>query len=115
MPDTECLFCAIVAGDVPADVVHRTESAVAFRDINGQAPTHVLVVPRTHHENAAALAAAEPETMAALVRAAHEVAEADGLDGHYRLVLNTGEGAGQSVFHVHLHVIGGRDLAWPPG
>ena len=120
MADSDCLFCKIVAGEIPADVVVENDTCVAFRDINAQAPTHVLVIPRTHHLNAAALAADEPATMADLVRTAHEVAAAEGLtedldEQGYRLVFNTGAGAGQSVFHVHLHVMGGRDLSWPPG
>ena len=120
MPDADCLFCKIVAGEVPAEVVAETERSVAFRDINAQAPTHVLVIPRAHHENAAALAEADVEGLADLVRLAHQVADAEGLvddldDKGYRLVFNTGAGIGQSVFHVHLHVLGGRDMSWPPG
>lgn len=114
MSDPDCLFCLIVAGEVPAEVVHRTDTTVAFRDVNPQAPTHVLVVPTAHHRDAAALAQADPAGVAALVDAAREVAEAEGLEG-YRLVLNTGAAAGQTVFHTHLHVLGGRDLSWPPG
>ena len=109
-----CLFCGIVAGDVPADVVLETDRAVAFRDIDAQAPTHVLVVPRAHHPNAAALAAAEPDTSAHLVDVAARVAEQEGVTD-YRLVFNTGPGVGQTVFHVHLHVLGGRPMTWPPG
>ncbi|WP_372728410.1 HIT domain-containing protein [Nocardioides sp.] len=112
--DADCLFCKIVAGEIPADVVHRTERVLAFRDVNPQAPTHVLVVPRAHHVNAAELAKADPETSVALVTAAAEVAAAQGHED-YRLVFNTGAGAGQSVFHTHLHVLAGRSLAWPPG
>lgn len=112
-PD-DCLFCGIVAGTVPAEVVHTTATTVAFRDINAQAPTHVLVVPRQHAENAAASAEADPTVLADLVRAAASIAGREGLDG-YRLVLNTGAAAGQTVFHTHLHVLGGRPLAWPPG
>lgn len=111
---SDCLFCRIVAGDVPGDVVLTTDDVVAFRDVNPVAPTHVLVVPRRHAPNAAATAADDPTLPGALVAAAAEVAEQEGLSD-YRLVLNTGEGAGQSVFHTHLHVLGGRDLAWPPG
>lgn len=110
-----CLFCRIVAGELPADVVLSTEAVVAFRDVAPQAPTHVLVVPREHHENAAELAAASPEVAAELVTVAAAVADGDGLDGHYRLVYNTGTGVGQSVFHAHLHVLGGRPMGWPPG
>jgi len=111
-----CLFCRIVAGDIPAEIVHETESTLAFRDINPQAPTHVVVVPRAHHANAAALAEADPALAGAVLRAAGDIAAAEGLtERGYRLVFNTGAGAGQSVFHVHCHVLGGRPLAWPPG
>jgi histidine triad (HIT) family protein len=112
--DTDCLFCKIVAGDIPADVVHSTDSAVAFRDINPQAPTHVLVIPRSHHANAAELAAAEPQAVAHLVDLAARVAADDGVED-YRLVFNTGPGVGQTVFHAHLHLLGGRPMTWPPG
>lgn len=110
----DCLFCKIVAGDVPGDVVHTAERSVAFRDINPQAPLHVLVVPRDHYENAADLATGDPEASAELVRTAAAVAAAEGYDD-YRLVFNTGAGAGQTVFHTHLHVLAGRGLSWPPG
>ena len=110
----DCLFCKIVAGDIPGEVVHVTERTVAFRDLNAQAPTHVLVVPREHHANAAELAAADPVASAELVTSAAAVAAAEGYDD-YRLVYNTGAGAGQSVFHAHLHVLAGRPLSWPPG
>ncbi|WP_134766172.1 histidine triad nucleotide-binding protein [Nocardioides sp. 1609] len=113
-PVGDCLFCKIVAGDIPAEVVHSTERTVAFRDLNPQAPSHVLVVPRDHHENAAALAAADPEASAELVRTAAAVAGAEGHDD-YRLVFNTGSGAGQTVFHAHLHLLAGRSFDWPPG
>lgn len=111
----DCLFCRIVAGEIPATIVHETEQAVAFRDLNPQAPTHVLVVPRVHVENAAELAATDSGALGAVVAAAGEVAAAEGLDDGYRLVFNTGADAGQSVFHVHLHLLGGRTLQWPPG
>lgn len=112
--DPECLFCRIVAGDVPATLVRETGRVVAFRDIDPKAPTHVLVVPRAHHVDVADLAAADPE---ALTEVATEAAAAAADDGHtdFRLVFNTGAGAGQSVFHVHAHVLAGRQLAWPPG
>lgn len=112
---SDCLFCRIVAGDVAATVVHETETTVAFRDVGPQAPTHVLVVPRTHFTDAAELAAGEPGTVADLVSCAAAVAEIEGLGGDYRLVFNTGAGAGQSVFHTHLHLLGGRSFTWPPG
>jgi histidine triad (HIT) family protein len=114
-PQDDCLFCKIVAGEVPADVVHQTARTVAFRDINGQAPTHVLVVPRDHVANAAALAAGDPAALAELVTAAAAVATAEGHPDDYRLVFNTGAGVGQSVFHTHVHVLAGRDFTWPPG
>jgi histidine triad (HIT) family protein len=110
-----CLFCGIVAGDVPADVVHESATTLAFRDVDPQAPTHVLVVPRTHHPDAASLAAAEPAVLVDLVAAARAVAEQDGLEDGYRLVFNTGPAANQTVFHAHLHVLGGRSMGWPPG
>jgi len=106
----DCLFCSIVAGAVPADVVVRGERVIAFRDIDPQAPTHVLVVPRDHHPDVAALAGHDPAALAELVAVARDVA-----DGDFRLVLNSGAGAGQSVFHVHAHVLAGRTFGWPPG
>lgn len=115
-PLADCLFCKIVAGEVPATVVRETSRTLAFRDITPQAPTHVLVIPREHYENAAALAEADAGLLDEVVRTAHEVAVADGVaDGGYRIVFNTGREAGQTVFHVHAHVLGGRGLGWPPG
>ncbi|MEU6989478.1 histidine triad nucleotide-binding protein [Streptomyces sp. NPDC046465] len=111
---SDCLFCKIVAGDVPATVVRETETTVAFRDINPQAPTHVLVIPKVHHPDAASLAAAEPRIAADVLREAGEVAAQEKADS-YRIVFNTGTGAGQTVFHAHAHVLGGRGLQWPPG
>ncbi len=110
----DCLFCKIVAGDIPAEIVSETEHTLAFRDINPQAPTHVLVIPRVHQPDAASLAAAEPEAAAALLVETRRVAEAEGHES-YRLVFNTGEDAGQTVFHAHAHVLAGRGLTWPPG
>ena len=111
---SECLFCRIVAGEIPADSVLRTDDVVAFRDISPQAPVHVLVIPVAHHSNAGELADADPLLAGRLLGAAKEVAASEGLDD-YRLVFNTGALAGQSVFHVHAHVLGGRSLTWPPG
>ena len=115
MSDPDCLFCKIVSGDIPADVVHETEQTVAFRDVAPVAPSHCLVVPRSHHPNAAAVAEAEPEVLVAMVDAARAVADAEGLEAGYRLVFNTGAAAHQTVFHAHLHVLGGRPMGWPPG
>jgi histidine triad (HIT) family protein len=109
-----CLFCRILAGGIPADVVAQSEHSLAFRDIDPAAPTHVLVVPRRHVPDLAGLAAASPEELADAVGLAARVAHDEGLPG-YRTVANTGEAAQQSVFHAHLHVIGGRTLSWPPG
>jgi histidine triad (HIT) family protein len=113
MPD-DCLFCKVVAGDVPAEVVQQGERVVAFRDIDPKAPTHVLVVSRDHHDDVAALAAADPGTLAELTRTAEAVARRDGHES-FRLVFNTGAMSGQSVFHVHGHVLAGRAMSWPPG
>ncbi|CAM5248223.1 histidine triad nucleotide-binding protein [Streptomyces narbonensis] len=115
-PQSDCLFCKIVAGEVPATIVRETETTVAFRDINPQAPTHVLVIPRLHYPDAASLAAAVPTVAADILREAGEVAAQEKVDGHgFRIVFNTGAGAGQTVFHAHAHVLGGRGLNWPPG
>ncbi|GAA0253380.1 histidine triad nucleotide-binding protein [Actinomadura nitritigenes] len=113
---TDCLFCKIVSGDVPAKVVRDSERVLAFRDINPQAPTHVLVIPKIHHPTAAELAAADPALLSEVLGEAHRVAVDEGIDGTgYRIVFNTGAQAGQTVFHVHAHVLGGRGLNWPPG
>jgi histidine triad (HIT) family protein len=113
---TDCLFCKIVAGEIPSTVVHETDGTLAFRDINPKAPTHVVVIPKAHHTDAAALAEADPALAAAVLAAAGAVARSEGVDeSGYRLVFNTGPGAGQTVFHVHCHVLGGRPISWPPG
>lgn len=109
----DCLFCRIVADEVPAEVVATSERAVAFRDIAPQAPVHVLVVPRDHHPDVAELAAVDPGLLADVVMLAHEVAQTE-CDGAFRTVFNTGASAGQSVFHVHAHVLGGAVLGWTP-
>jgi histidine triad (HIT) family protein len=111
-----CLFCGIVAGEIPAQLVRESPRTLAFRDINPAAPTHVLVITRDHYDDVAAVVAADPSAAAELLTEAAGVAADEGLveDG-WRLVSNTGEGAGQSVHHVHVHVLGGRRLTWPPG
>ncbi|WP_071337702.1 histidine triad nucleotide-binding protein [Streptomyces albidoflavus] len=112
----DCLFCKIVSGDVPATIVRETDTTVAFRDINPQAPTHILVIPRAHYPDAAVLSAAEPAVAADVLREAGEIAAEEGIaETGYRVVFNTGSGAGQTVFHAHAHVLGGRGLQWPPG
>lgn len=97
-------------------MVYETEEILAFRDINPQAPTHVIVIPKAHHADVASLADADPALIGTLIAAAASVARQEGVaESGYRLVFNTGAQAGQSVAHVHCHVLGGRDLAWPPG
>ena len=112
----DCLFCKILAGDIPAELVYESETAVAFRDINPQAPTHVLVIPRKHISTINDIEDEDHAIVGSLYTAAQEIAAAEGIaeDG-YRAVMNCNEGAGQSVFHIHLHVLGGRPMGWPPG
>ncbi len=120
MPDSpfvpDCLFCKIAVGEVPADRVLESQRTIAFRDINPQAPVHVLVTPKEHYADVAALAGGPEGLLAEVVSQAHRVAGAEGIseDG-YRLVFNTGPLAGQTVRHAHAHVLGGRAMAWPPG
>jgi histidine triad (HIT) family protein len=112
----DCLFCSIVTGEIPAEKVVESERTVAFRDINPQAPVHVLVVPRTHYPDLAALTAAGDGLLAEIAAQAHQVAVTQGVaDTGYRVVFNTGADGGQTVGHVHAHVLGGRPLGWPPG
>jgi histidine triad (HIT) family protein len=116
--DPDCLFCKIATGQIPADVIARTDGAIAFRDVNPQAPTHVLVIPAEHVPS---LAKVPTDTgdggamLAELVALANRVASEEGVGGGYRVVTNIGAEAGQSVEHLHLHVLGGRPMAWPPG
>ena len=107
---TDCLFCRIVAGEIPSTVVASTERTLAFRDVAPQAPTHVLVVPRDHHADVAACADADPALLAEVMATAVAVARQEGLDEGYRLLTNTGDDAGQTVHHLHVHVLGGRSL-----
>jgi histidine triad (HIT) family protein len=113
--DPSCLFCRIAKGEVPADVVLDRSDLRAFRDINPQAPTHVLVIPRDHIASLEALTEQHGELLANLVRATNDVARQDGVAGGFRVVTNIGPAAGQSVQHLHLHVLGGRTFRWPPG
>ena len=110
-----CLFCKIVRGDLRADVVHRDEEIVAFRDVNPQAPTHLLVVPVRHVATLDELTEGDADLAGRLVLRAAGLARQAGLTSGYRLVWNSGPDGGQSVFHVHLHVLGGRKMSWPPG
>ena len=109
------LFCRIVAREIPAEVVLETDEVLAFRDINPQAPTHVLVVPKQHLASLEEVAEGHGTLLAALVGAVNEVARTEGVAGGFRVVTNIGPSAGQSVDHLHLHVLGGRNLGWPPG
>lgn len=110
--DPDCLFCKIVAGDVPADVVSETDTTLAIRDVNPQAPMHVLILPKEHLQDAVAVASADSAVLATMVTEAAQLAgDSDG----YRLVFNTGPASGQEVLHAHLHVLAGRQLTWPPG
>ncbi len=116
MSPTDCLFCKIVAGAIPADVVHRDEHVVAFRDISPQAPTHILVIPAEHITSLAHAGDHHRDVLGDVMLVARDLARAEGLDeGGYRTVMNTGKDGGQSVHHVHLHLLGGRALRWPPG
>ena len=113
--DPDCLFCRIVAGEVPSDRVHEDEDVIAFRDIAPRAPTHVLVIPRRHIPDAHALTESDGDLLAKLFTAVRQVADAEGLQNGYRVVTNVGPESGQTVFHLHLHLLGGRPMAWPPG
>jgi histidine triad (HIT) family protein len=114
--DPECIFCKIVGGQIPADIVLRTEQVSAFRDINPQMPTHVLVVPNQHVSDSQALQPEHDVVVGAMLRAARDVAAQEGLSARgYRLVINTGPDAQNSVAHLHLHLLGGRQMSWPPG
>ena len=112
----ECLFCRIARREVPADIIHETDELVAFRDINPQAPVHVLVIPKRHIPTLNDLTPADGGLVGKLMLAAAELARREGIaEAGYRTVVNCNAGAGQSVFHVHLHLLGGRDMRWPPG
>lgn len=115
MSVSDCLFCKIIAGEVPSEKVIETDGALAFRDINPGAPTHVLVIPKRHVSSAHELKAADAAELAELFEVMQKVADQEGVSEGYRIVTNIGTGAGQSVFHLHFHVLGGRSLSWPPG
>jgi histidine triad (HIT) family protein len=111
---SDCLFCRIVRREIPATIVREDEHTLAFRDIDPKAPTHVLVIPKTHV--ASLDQADDAATLGRLLLAAREIARSEGIDkSGYRTVINTGADAGQTVHHVHLHLLGGRDMTWPPG
>jgi len=113
---SDCLFCKMVAGEIQPDTVYEDDAVLAFRDINAQAPTHVLVIPKRHISTINDLNLDDAELVGKLYLAAKLVAELDGIAGDgFRTVMNCNARAGQSVFHIHLHVLGGRDMQWPPG
>jgi histidine triad (HIT) family protein len=112
----DCLFCRIAAGEQEADVVHSSDHVVAFRDINPQAPVHILIVPKEHIESARAIKDRNAAVLAEIVQTAAHLARAEKVDqSGWRLVTNVGPDAGQSVHHLHFHLLGGRKMAWPPG
>lgn len=112
---TECVFCQIVKGDLASDIVREGSEWLAFRDSNPQAPIHILIVPKQHIASLAKASEQNSLLLGHLLLAAKTVAQEEGIGPDYRIVLNTGEGAGQSVFHIHLHLLGGRVFGWPPG
>jgi histidine triad (HIT) family protein len=112
---TDCLFCRIVAKEAPADVLHETDAVLAFRDTRPRAPTHVLLIPKEHVEDLREIGDEHGAMLADLVQAAAHLAKAERIDGGWRLVANVGPDAGQSVFHLHFHLLGGRKMSWPPG
>lgn len=112
----DCIFCRIAAGEIKADILHQDERVVAFRDLNPQAPVHVLVIPRRHISTTNDLTPADAELVGAMLLAAKQVAEREGVASRgYRTLINCNAEAGQSVFHIHLHLLGGRPMGWPPG
>lgn len=111
-----CLFCKILAGEIPADIIFESDTAIAFRDINPQAPQHVLIIPRKHVATINDIAPEDEAIVGSLYSAARAIAAQEGIaDEGYRTVMNCNEAAGQTVFHLHLHLLGGRQLRWPPG
>jgi len=117
MSEQDCLFCKIIAGNAAADVVYQYNRCVVIRDLNPQAPTHLLVITREHMESLDDASQKDESLLGHLLRISARVANDNGLSdsGGYRTVINTGRGAGQSVFHLHVHVLGGREMTWPPG
>ena len=116
MPELSCLFCRIIAGEIPGELVHQDERCVVIRDLNPQAPTHVLVIPREHLDSLDDASQKDEALLGHLLRVGARVANDEGhAESGYRTVINNGSGAGQSVFHLHVHVLGGRTMHWPPG
>jgi histidine triad (HIT) family protein len=112
---TDCLFCKIAAGKIPAEIVYEDDDLVAFRDIAPVAPQHILIIPRQHIAGPSSITAEDERLIGRMMRVAGTVAAANGIGNAYRLVLSNGADAGQLIFHIHMHIIGGRPLHWPPG
>jgi histidine triad (HIT) family protein len=113
---TDCIFCKIAKGEIPAKIVFQNDEVLAFRDLNPQAPTHILVIPKKHIATTNDVTAADEALIGKMLLAAKQVAKDEGIaDSGYRTVMNCNRGAGQTVFHIHLHVLGGRAMGWPPG
>lgn len=110
----DCLFCKIIQGDIPADTLYEDDEVLAFRDIAPAAPTHFLVIPKKHISGPSAVTEEDEQLMGKLIRIGNQVAQKEGIE-QFRLVFNSGAEAGQTVFHIHMHVLGGRSLNWPPG
>jgi histidine triad (HIT) family protein len=116
MPDTSCIFCKIAAREIPAEIVRETDRVVAFRDLDPKAPTHILLIPKEHVVSLTDVRDAHGDMLADIVQSATQLAGAEGIaDSGWRLVANVGPDAGQSVFHLHFHMLGGRPMQWPPG
>lgn len=111
----DCIFCKIIAGDIPAKLLYEDDDVIAFNDISPVAPTHILVIPRKHIVGPAALTEADQALTGKLLKVGTDLAAQTGLEDGFRLVINNGKNAGQTVFHLHLHVLGGRTMTWPPG
>jgi histidine triad (HIT) family protein len=112
---SDCLFCKIASGDIPATIVHQDDELVAFRDISPQAPVHILLIPRKHVASINEAADEDRALLGRMLLTARDLATKEGVSDGYRLVNNCGASAGQSVFHIHLHLLGGRPMGWPPG
>lgn len=116
MAQDDCLFCRIASGEIPADLVLETPDVLAFRDIHPQAPTHILIIPRAHIPSVSEMEEDQAPVMGKLFLAARELAREEGIqEGGFRMVVNAGADAGQTVFHIHMHLLGGREMGWPPG
>ena len=116
MSNESCLFCKILAGDIPAEIIYESDTAIGFRDINPKAPTHVVIIPRKHIATINDIDPDDQLVVGSLFTAAREIAEKEGhADAGYRVAMNCNEAAGQTVFHIHLHLLAGRSFSWPPG